>query len=64
MQIAAAGLLLRSLPNPLAPADLARLRDARPAGPPPQPDPEPLRVEQHHAKLIFGVDDLPAGKPR
>src|SRR4051812_13985198 len=41
-----AGVLLRSLPNPLTPADLARIRDARPAGPPPQPPAQPLRVER------------------
>ncbi|CCH19829.1 Putative transposase, integrase domain [Micromonospora lupini str. Lupac 08] len=31
------GVLLRSLPNPLTTAEIARIRDARPAGPPPQP---------------------------
>jgi hypothetical protein len=46
MQIVADGVLLRSLPNPLAPTDLARLRDARPAGPPPQSVPEPPRVQR------------------
>lgn len=38
--------LLRSLPKPLAPAEQARIRDARPAGPPPTPAPEPVRVER------------------
>lgn len=38
--------LLRTLPNPLAPADLARIRDARPAGPEPHPATEPLRVQR------------------
>ncbi|MEU5563423.1 IS481 family transposase [Micromonospora musae] len=38
--------LLRSLPNPLTPQEQARIRDARPAGPPPTPAPEPQRVER------------------
>ncbi|WP_433653345.1 IS481 family transposase [Micromonospora zamorensis] len=46
MQITADGVLLRSLPNPLTPAEQARIRDARPAGPPPTPAPEPVRVER------------------
>jgi hypothetical protein len=46
MQIVADGVLLRSLPNPLTPAQQVRLRDARPAGPPPQPAPEPSRVQR------------------
>jgi transposase InsO family protein len=46
MQIVADGTLLRSLPNPLTPADLNRIRDARPAGPPPTPSTAPLRVER------------------
>ncbi|MEU8405890.1 IS481 family transposase [Micromonospora sp. NPDC048842] len=46
MQITADGVLLRSLPNPLAPAEIARIRDARPAGPPPTPTPEPIRVQR------------------
>jgi hypothetical protein len=40
------GVLLRSLPNPLTAADLAGIPDARPAGPPPQPAPEPVRVDR------------------
>jgi hypothetical protein len=39
-------VLLRSLPNPLTPAEQTRLRDARPAGPPPAPAAEPLRVQR------------------
>ena len=31
--------LLRTRPNPLTPAEVARLRGARPAGPPPRPPP-------------------------
>ncbi|MGW9198727.1 IS481 family transposase [Micromonospora chersina] len=46
MQITADGVLLRSLPNPLTPAETARIRDARPAGPPPIPASEPVRVER------------------
>lgn len=46
MQITANGVLLRSLPNPLTTAEIARIRDARPAGPPPQPAAQPLRVER------------------
>lgn len=33
-------------PNPLTPAEVARLRGARPAGPPPQPSAEPARVQR------------------
>ncbi|MDZ5494667.1 MULTISPECIES: hypothetical protein [Micromonospora] len=46
MQITADGVLLRSLPNPLTTAEIASIRDARPAGPPPTPTPEPVRVER------------------
>jgi transposase InsO family protein len=46
LQLVDDGVLLRSLPNPLTPAELARIRDARPAGPAPQPPPQPLRVER------------------
>jgi hypothetical protein len=46
MQISADGTLLRSLPNPLTASDTARIRDARPAGPPPSPATEPLRVQR------------------
>ena len=46
LQLVDDGVLLRSLPNPLTPAELARIRDARPAGPPPQPPVAPLRVQR------------------
>jgi hypothetical protein len=46
LQLAADGVLLRSLPNPLAPAEIARIRDARPAGLPPVPAAEPIRVQR------------------
>jgi hypothetical protein len=38
--------VLRSLPNPLTPADLRRLRDARPGGPQPTSTAETLRVDR------------------
>jgi Integrase core domain len=38
--------LLRTRPNPLTPAEAARLRGARPAGPPPRPSAEPIRVQR------------------
>ena len=46
LQLVDGGVLLRSLPNPLIPAELARIRDARPAGPPPRPSADPPRVER------------------
>jgi hypothetical protein len=46
LQLVQDGMLLRSLPNPLTPSELARIRDARPAGPPPQPAAEPVQVER------------------
>jgi transposase InsO family protein len=46
LQLIDQGVLVRSLPNPLTPAEQARMRDARPAGPPPAPSAEPLRVER------------------
>ncbi|MFE9692345.1 IS481 family transposase [Micromonospora sp. NPDC005806] len=46
MQITTDGVLLRNLPNPLTSAEIAGIRDARPAGPPPTPATEPLRVER------------------
>ena len=39
-------VLLRTRPNPLTPAEVARLRGARPAGPPPRPSAEPIRVQR------------------
>jgi transposase InsO family protein len=38
--------LLRTRPHRLTPAEVARLRGARPAGPPPQPSTEPVRVQR------------------
>ncbi|MEV6518543.1 IS481 family transposase [Micromonospora chalcea] len=38
--------LLRTRPNPLTPAQVARLRSARPAGPPPRPATGPVRVQR------------------
>jgi len=39
-------VLLRTRPNPLTPAQIGRLRGARPAGPPPRPPTEPVRVQR------------------
>jgi hypothetical protein len=39
-------VLLRTRPNPLTHAQAARLRGARPAGPPPRPPSEPVRVQR------------------
>jgi hypothetical protein len=39
-------VLLRTRPSPLTPADVARLGGDRPAGPPPQPSVEPVRVQR------------------
>ena len=38
--------LLRTRPNPLSPEQVKRLRGARPAGPPPRPPVEPIRVQR------------------
>jgi hypothetical protein len=38
--------LIRVGPNPLTPAEVVRLRGARPAGPPPQPRTDPVRVQR------------------
>jgi hypothetical protein len=38
--------LLRVRPNPLTPTQVARLRGNRPAGPPPRPSLEPVRVQR------------------
>ncbi|MEV5576759.1 hypothetical protein AB0L06_42610 [Spirillospora sp. NPDC052269] len=38
--------LLRTLPNPHTETDLAQIRDARPAGPEPQPATEPLQAQR------------------
>lgn len=46
LQLVQDGVLLRSLPNPLTSDDLARLRDARPASPPPRTPADPVRVER------------------
>ena len=46
LQVADHGIPLRSLPNPLTPAECGRIRDARPAGPPPVPATEPPRVDR------------------
>ena len=38
--------LLRTRPNPLTQSEISRLRSARPAGPPPQPRTDPIRVQR------------------
>ena len=38
--------LLRTRKNPLTPQQVKRLRGARPAGPPPRPSAEPVRVQR------------------
>jgi transposase InsO family protein len=38
--------LLRTRPNPLTPEQVTRLRGSRPAGPPPRPPSEPVRVQR------------------
>jgi hypothetical protein len=38
--------LIRVGPNPLTPAEIVRVRGARPAGPPPQPRTDPIRVQR------------------
>lgn len=42
--------LLRTRPNPLTTAQVARLRGNRPAGPPPRPSVEPIRVQRRASK--------------
>ena len=39
-------ILLRTRPNPLTPDQTARLRGARPAGPPPRPSAEPVQAQR------------------
>jgi hypothetical protein len=39
-------VLLRTRPNPMTREQIARLRGARPAGPPPRPPTEPIRVQR------------------
>jgi hypothetical protein len=42
--------LLRTRPNPLTADQVARLRGLRPAGPPPRPSVEPIRVQRRASK--------------
>ena len=42
--------LLRTRPNPLTPDQVTRLRGNRPAGPPPRPSVEPIRVQRRASK--------------
>jgi hypothetical protein len=61
LQLVDQGVRLRSLPNPLTPAEQARLHDARPAGPPPQSAPEPIcvqrRADSRGALVVAGQKD-------
>jgi hypothetical protein len=64
LQLVADATLLRSLPNPLTATELARIRDARPAGPPPAPASEPLRVERRvssRGSLVIAGQRIQAG---
>jgi hypothetical protein len=64
LQLAANGILLRSLPNPLTPEEVARIRDARPAGPSPTPAAEPPRVERRvssRGALVIAGQRIQAG---
>jgi len=61
-------VLLRTRPNPLTPAQVARLRGARPAGPPPRPPSEPVRVQhprqRHRRDRGLRPEDRPGARPR
>jgi hypothetical protein len=64
LQLVDDGVLLRSLPSPLTPAEMARIRDARPAGPPPIPAPEPVRVQRRiscRGALVVAVQRIHVG---
>lgn len=54
----------RTLPNPLTKADLARIRDARPAGPVPQPAAEPAQVQRrvgYRGQLVIAGQRIHVG---
>ncbi len=53
--------LLRVRPNPLRPDEVQRLRGLRPAGPPPRPQVEPVRVQRRVKRGRHG-HGLPAGR--
>jgi hypothetical protein len=64
LQLVADGVLLRSLPNPLDAAEIARLRDARPAGPAPRPAPEPLQGQRRvsgRGTLVIAGQNIQVG---
>jgi hypothetical protein len=64
LQLVDDGVLLRSLPNPLTPGEQTRIRDARPAGPAPQPAPEPIRVQRRvssRGQLVIAGQRIPVG---
>lgn len=54
--------LLRVRPNPLTSEEVQRLHGLRPAGPPPRPRVEPVRV-QRQVSAVGTVMVSPAGRP-
>jgi hypothetical protein len=65
MQISSNGTLLRSMPTPFTLDERTRIRDARPAGPPPRPAATPLRVErrvEHGGVLVIATQRIRVGK--
>lgn len=47
--------LLRTRPNPLTPAEIAKLHGVRPAGPPPLPRTDPVQVQVQRRASNSGV---------
>jgi hypothetical protein len=59
-------ILLRTRPSPLTPAEVARLRGARPAGPPPHPSAEPTRVQRRASatgRIMVAGQKIAPGEP-
>jgi hypothetical protein len=57
--------LLRTRPNPLSPAQTARLRGARPGGPPPRPSRAPVRIQRRVASngvIMVTGQRIPLGR--
>jgi hypothetical protein len=57
--------LLRTRPNPLTPAEVARLQGTRPAGPPPQPATEPIQVQRRASAtgvIVVAWQKVPLGR--
>lgn len=58
--------LLRVRPNPLGPDEVQRLRGLRPAGPPPRPSVEPVRVQRRVSAVgtvMVCRQVVPLGRP-